>query len=245
MAASGVVYPAGVASVNGEVGDVLLDAADVDAPGAAAALTVSASATVVINRATMVDPETAEDLCQFAYEGQRTGYHNEYGEVRARPAKTSTVPLKVFQKSASQSANLLEVCDAAGGTLQVNGFGGLTATGRFICGSWTSLALEPNAADAGAPKYPAAARLLPDGNVQTRGQVNFSGSFSSGATFATLPAGHRPAADVSFTIRTGGTGAANTFLDVAATTGAMSIRTALGSGAQIYLDGHIFAVAAS
>lgn len=45
------------------------------------------------------------------FNGTRTGYFNEYGEIRARPAQTDTVPLRVMSHASGSTANLLEVTD--------------------------------------------------------------------------------------------------------------------------------------
>ncbi|HSX32543.1 MAG TPA: hypothetical protein VLF43_04720, partial [Candidatus Saccharimonadales bacterium] len=51
---------------------------------------------------------TTPDSLSFYYGGIRTGYHNEKGELRARPAADNSVPFRVQQHSAIQSANLTE-----------------------------------------------------------------------------------------------------------------------------------------
>ncbi|HSX36135.1 MAG TPA: hypothetical protein VLH84_04350 [Patescibacteria group bacterium] len=48
------------------------------------------------------------DSFSFYYNGTRTGYHNEKGELRARPAADNSVPLRVQQHSVTQSSNLQE-----------------------------------------------------------------------------------------------------------------------------------------
>jgi hypothetical protein len=50
------------------------------------------------------------------FNGTRTGYFNEYGEVRARPGKTNTVPFRVMAHASGSSANLLEVTNSAQST---------------------------------------------------------------------------------------------------------------------------------
>lgn len=48
------------------------------------------------------------DALAFYYNGVRTGSYGEKGELRARPAADDSVPLRVLQRSGSQSANLTE-----------------------------------------------------------------------------------------------------------------------------------------
>ncbi|HSE29691.1 MAG TPA: hypothetical protein VLA77_03865 [Candidatus Saccharimonadales bacterium] len=48
------------------------------------------------------------DSMAFYYNGIRTGYHNEKGELRSRAAADNSVPFRVQQRSNTQSANLTE-----------------------------------------------------------------------------------------------------------------------------------------
>jgi len=48
------------------------------------------------------------DALSFYYNGVRTGYHNEKGELRSRAAADNSVPFRVQQRSNTQSANLTE-----------------------------------------------------------------------------------------------------------------------------------------
>lgn len=45
--------------------------------------------------------------------GTRTGYHNEYGELRARPALQTTVSMRVMGHTAGSTVNIFEVAHAA------------------------------------------------------------------------------------------------------------------------------------
>ncbi|HRJ06441.1 MAG TPA: hypothetical protein PK096_02535 [Candidatus Saccharibacteria bacterium] len=54
------------------------------------------------------------DRLAFYFDGTRTGYHNEYGELRARPAKASTVALRAMYFG-SGTANIFEVAPNASG----------------------------------------------------------------------------------------------------------------------------------
>jgi hypothetical protein len=55
---------------------------------------------------------TTPDSFSFYYNGTRTGYHNEKGEIRARPAADNSVPFRVQQHSTTQSVNLTEWAQA-------------------------------------------------------------------------------------------------------------------------------------
>lgn len=48
------------------------------------------------------------DALAFYYNGVRTGYHNEKGELRARAAADNSTPFRVQQRSTGQTANLTE-----------------------------------------------------------------------------------------------------------------------------------------
>lgn len=260
MAASGVVYPAGVASVNGEVGDVELDAADVSAPGPDDTLTVAEGSTIVVNRPTMVDPATAADLWRFAYDGQRTGYANEYGNLRSRGAPDQVAFRCQCHSSDNGTGQVILDVTLSDNTTQfsVDALGDARTTRDLYVtrnivlagqtysahGAWTAPTYEANAADAGGAWATAGSRLEFGDLVRLRGRVDLSGSFSGGATILTLPAGHRPSHQITITVRTAGTGAANTFIDISAA-GALTCRTALNSGAQIHLDGVAFPRTAS
>lgn len=59
------------------------------------------------------------DRLSFYFNGSQTGYHNEYGELRARPGKNTTVPFRVmeFAGGTASNVNLLEVASGSPGTL--------------------------------------------------------------------------------------------------------------------------------
>jgi len=56
------------------------------------------------------------DRFAFYFSGIRTGYHNEYGELRARPAKTNTVALRAMGHGSGSSGNIFEVAPNSTGT---------------------------------------------------------------------------------------------------------------------------------
>lgn len=49
------------------------------------------------------------DRLAFFFSGTRTGYFNEYGELRARPAKSNTVALRAMKWAGSSSVDIFEV----------------------------------------------------------------------------------------------------------------------------------------
>ena len=52
------------------------------------------------------------DALAFYYNGVRTGYHNEKGELRSRAAADNSTPFRVQQRSTNQTANLTEWAQA-------------------------------------------------------------------------------------------------------------------------------------
>lgn len=68
------------------------------------------------------DSDFWPDRLAFYFDGQRTGYHNEYGEVRARPARDSTVALRALGHIDNPSTNIFEVSryDQANKILEVS-----------------------------------------------------------------------------------------------------------------------------
>jgi len=55
------------------------------------------------------DTATWPDRMAFYYTNIRTGYHNEYGELRARPAKSNTVALRAMGYSSGSSGDIFQV----------------------------------------------------------------------------------------------------------------------------------------
>jgi hypothetical protein len=55
------------------------------------------------------DTNTWPDRLVFYFNGTRTGYHNEYGEIRARAAKPSTVALRTQGHASNVSTDVLQV----------------------------------------------------------------------------------------------------------------------------------------
>lgn len=187
--------------------------------------TIAETAGIEFSRALLVDSASAVDMLRFLYDGNRTGYHNEYGELRCIPAKTSTVPLRIKQKSAGQTANLTEWVDIGNTVLAAIG-----PAGELIvaAGAWTDLAL-PAGMSHGAVH--AQCRLEPAGVVRVRGSITSDAGtgFGSGATLATLTAGKRPAAAATFASRQAGAGVALTIN----TDGTVTSSSAIGSGGGI------------
>lgn len=52
------------------------------------------------------------DRLAFYFSGTRTGYHNEYGELRARPAKSNTIALRAMKWAGASTADIFQVTDS-------------------------------------------------------------------------------------------------------------------------------------
>lgn len=192
--------------------------------------TIAEKSGIEFSRALMVDSSTATDMLRFLYDGQRTGYHNEYGEIRAIPAKDNTVPLRVKQHSAQQTGNLTEWVSIGNVVLAAIG-----PAGELIvaAGAWVDLTL-PAGMSHGAVH--AQCRLEPAGVVRVRGSItsDVGTGFGAGATLATLPAGKRPASAATFQSRQGGAGIALTINTDGTVTSSSAIGT--GGGVAVLLD---------
>jgi hypothetical protein len=57
------------------------------------------------------------DRLAFYFNGVRTGYHNEYGELRARPGKINTVAFRVQRWSGASTVDIMQVTSADNLTL--------------------------------------------------------------------------------------------------------------------------------
>jgi hypothetical protein len=110
-----------------------------------------------------------------------------------------------------------------------------TAVDTAGYGAWTDIASLGTNTGHGTPH--AQSRTAPGGKTELRGQLLFSGAISANATIATVPAGQLPYGAVTFGARWGGTGSANTFLNIDAS-GHLSVSTAsLVNGNTLNLDG--------
>lgn len=169
------------------------------------------------------------DALAFYHNGVRTGYHNEKGEIRARPAANNSVPFRVQQRTTSQTANLTEWTEASNTILaRVDANGNIFAP-NLTPSAWQSLEYPTNAA-AAAGFAPAGVRLEPLTQVvRMRGAIQITApGFSSGTTIATVPVGYRPPATFRCITRFAGSGSAGVFITIA-TTGAVTVAANLTS----------------
>lgn len=155
------------------------------------------------------------DSFSFYYNGVRTGYHNEKGEVRARPAATDSVPLRIQQRSNLQTANLTEWTQTDNTILSKIDANGNISTPNLAVSSWQTLSYQTNAA-AASGFATAGVRLESLYQlVRMRGAIQITApGFAANATIATVPSGYRPPATFRCIIRFAGTGSAGVFLTV-------------------------------
>jgi len=174
------------------------------------------------------DGSTPDGLA-FYYNGVRTGYHNEKGELRSRAAATNSVPFRVQQRSNSQTANLTEWTQSDNTILaRVDATGNLYAP-NLTPSAWQDLTYPANAA-AAAGFAQAGVRLEPLTQVvRMRGAIQITApGFATGVTIATVPVGYRPPATFRCITRFAGSGSAGVFITVA-TTGAITVAANLTS----------------
>ncbi|HSX31023.1 MAG TPA: hypothetical protein VLE99_03850, partial [Candidatus Saccharimonadales bacterium] len=148
------------------------------------------------------------DSLSFYYNGTRTGYHNEKGEIRARPAADNSIPFRVQQHSNTQSVHLTEWTQVDNTVLSYVDFDGSLHGVNLDASSWQALSYQTNAASA-AGYATAGVRLEPlNGVVRLRGAIQITApGFSANATIATVPLGYRPPSTFRCTIRFAGTAA--------------------------------------
>jgi hypothetical protein len=155
------------------------------------------------------------DSFSFYYNGVRTGYHNEKGELRARPAADNSIPLRIQQRSNTQSANLTEWTQTDNTVLSY-----VDATGNFHgvnldASAWQTLSFPTNSASAAGYATVGARLETLYGVVRLRGALQITApGFSGGTTLATLPVGYRPPTTYRCSARFAGTGASSTFLTI-------------------------------
>jgi hypothetical protein len=184
---------------------------------------------------------SSPDALSFYYNGTRTGYHNEKGELRARPAADNSVPLRVQQRTTSQSANLTEWTQPDNTILSYIAPDGKIHAPNLDVSAWQTLSYPANAASA-AGFATAGVRREPLYDIaRLRGAIQITApGFSADTTLATIPAGYRPPATFRVSTRFAGTGAAGAFLTVN-TDGTITCSSALANSNNVLpLDGIVY-----
>jgi len=212
----GMISFAGVSSVNGQSGAAVVDLNSAAAAGATPyQLAIEDPHTLKFTRS-VLNP-AASDMFHFEVAGVRSGYANEGGELRARPAAAGRVSFRAQSNvtddgttqhiaEVTKSDNTVNFyADAAGNVQSGTGTAGsATTTGSW--GAWTDLAGGQFAANAGQGTPTFQTRTAPGGRIELRGQIAISGSIIGGTTILTFPV--VPDRAVALTERFAGTGAA-------------------------------------
>jgi hypothetical protein len=181
------------------------------------------------------------DAFAFYHNGNRTGYHNEKGELRSRAAADNSVPFRVQQRSATQSANLTEWTESNNTILAYVASDGRIHAPNLDASTWQTFSYPANAA-AAAGFATAGVRLEPLYNVaRLRGAIQITApGFSADATLATIPVGYRPPSTFRVSTRFAGTGAAGAFITVN-TDGTIACSASLTNSNNIlHLDGIVY-----
>jgi hypothetical protein len=215
----------------------------------------------------LANPGSALDLFRFTYGGERGLYANEFACGRGRDPVGNQVAFRcqchssdngtsqaIFEAAHADNTAMLRV-RADGDTeifrdldvgrditvgrdvIYVEGWVDAESYGTGIAGS------------GGDPWYPFGVRLEAGGRVFMRGRVNTAAgvTYTADNTILTLPATHRPAKDVVYTMRSaGGAGAVNSFMRIFAD-GRITFNTTLNlTGGQVAswpFDGYNYVIA--
>lgn len=217
--------------------------------------TVAEADTVVFNRATLVDPNTAADTWQWRYNDTRTVYGNEYNCLRVRGIPDDQVPARFMSNFARDGLSTaifqVSLSNATSHLFQVLGSGDILGPGAasmlptapvgvayVAAGAANATAInDGNVAQTGAP-YPVTTTLQAANNrvYIDGGATNTSGvAIAAQTTLFTVAAAHRPTAWVQFTARTSNNLACR--VTVKGATGAACLDQQLAAGATINFDG--------
>lgn len=186
------------------------------------------------------DGSTADALA-FYYNGVRTGYHNEKGELRSRAAATNSVPFRVQQRSGSQTANLTEWTQTDNTILSRVGPDGRIYAPNLDGSAWQTLTFV--AAASSSPTYATVGvRSEPLYNVaRLRGGILIGGAgITQNTTIATIPVGYRPASTVGLNVRVSGQ-AFNRLMTIN-TDGTITLESGLNAGSTLHLDGLVYPI---
>lgn len=117
------------------------------------------------------------DRLAFYFNGVRTGYHNEYGELRARPGKNNTVALRALGWNGVSSADIFQVADTSQSTV----YFGVSSTASTFAVPISSTA------NIGTTGTVTATGFTTAGNVAATGTVTGSNIGNKVTTSSTAP----------------------------------------------------------
>lgn len=181
------------------------------------------------------------DALAFYYNGIRTGYHNEKGELRSRAAADNSVPFRVQQRSNTQSANLTEWTQSDNTILAYVANTGQIHAPNLDGTSWQTVTFNTDASSSPTYATVGVRREPLYGLGRLRGGVSVGGDGLTGSeTLITLPSGYRPVATFSCGVRVSGSNVARQI--TLNTDGTVLVASALSSGDIVLLDGIVFPI---
>lgn len=186
---------------------------------------------------------SAPDTLAIYYNGGRTGYFNEYGELRIIASAINRTPLRVKQANGgSQSANLIEATDISNVALFSVGPTGNVAAPNLTVSSWQTMQSFNTDASSNGTYATVGVRKEPlYGLGRLRGGVSVGGDgILSSEALVTLPSGYRPIATFSCGVRVSGSNVARQI--TVNTDGTIQVASALVAGDTVLLDGMVFPI---
>lgn len=184
----------------------------------------------------------APDTFAVYYNGGRTGYFNEYGEIRIIASAASRTPFRVKQaNSGTQSANLIEATDISNNPLFSVGPTGNVAAPNLTGSAWQTVSFNTDASSSGTYATVGVRSEPLYGLGRLRGGVSVGGDgLTNGETLITLPVGYRPVATFSTGVRVSGSNVARQI--TLNTDGTVTVASALAAGDTVLLDGMVFPI---
>jgi hypothetical protein len=188
------------------------------------------------------DRSSAPDTLAVYYDGSRTGYFNEFGELRVIASASNRVPLRVKQANGGgQTADLIDVTDISNNSLFTVGPTGNVSAPNLDVSSWQAVSFNTDASSNGTYAT-VGVRLEPlYGLGRLRGGVLVGGDgIANGETLITLPVGYRPVATFSTGVRISGSNVARQI--TLNTDGTVAVPSSLSVGDTVHLDGIVFPI---
>jgi len=184
----------------------------------------------------------APDTMAFYYGGSRTGYFNEYGEIRVIASANNRVPLRVKQANGGgQTADLIQATDISNNPLFSVASDGTVTAPNLTASSWQSVTFNVDASSSGTYATVGVRKEPLYGLARLRGGVAVGGDGLTGSeTLITLPVGYRPVSTFSCGVRIAGSNVARQI--VINTDGTVNIASSLAIGDTVLLDGIVFPI---
>jgi len=181
------------------------------------------------------------DALSFYYNGVRTGYHNEKGELRSRAAADNSVPFRVQQRTTGQTANLTEWTQSDNTVLAYVASNGVLHAPNLDVTSWQTVTFNTDGSSS-ASYATVGVRSEPlYGLGRLRGGVLVGGDgILNSEALITLPVGYRPVSTFSCGVRVSGSNVARQI--TLNTDGTVTVASTLAAGDTVLLDGIAFPI---